>query len=314
MVLHIARIKVLLLWVCLLLPVLCCAQGYEVSGESSLTGTFTLTVYDGDSTSHSHSEKANKGRFLFTGKVSRPVLASVEHPAMQQPLFFYLENSRIAISVNATHPDASVIKGSRSNSEYRYVMERFRSAADPDGFLRQEVKENGSSIYLPFILYRQMSALDESVVRQLIVQMSDEARHTYHYTLLRRWMRQTPTVSEGSEMPDFAWLDSHKNRRTFAAERDTQGYTLVFFTATWCEKCHSQLDYARRLLEDRNAEVIAINIDDNPNGWDAQNLKQLSVDHLPYMILVDKHGNVTARDMRVWELERWIRKEDRKKN
>ena len=227
---------------------------------------------------------------------------------MQHPLFFYLENTRIAISVNATHPDVSVIKGSRSNSEYRYVMERLHSAADPNGFLRQEVKENPASIYLPFILYRQMSTLDESVVRQLIVQMTDEARHTYHYTLLRRWMRQTPTVSEGSEMPDFAWIDSHKNRRTFAAERDTQGYTLVFFSATWCERCHSQLDYARRLLENRNAEVITINIDDNPNGWEAQNLKQLSVDHLPYMILVDKNGNVVARDMRMWELEKFIKR------
>ena len=292
----------------LLLPVLCRAQGYEVSGESSLTGTFTLTVYDGDSTFHSYTEKATKGMFRFAGKVEHPVLAAVEHPAMQHPLFFYLENTRIAISVNATHPDVSVIKGSRSNSEYRYVMERLHSAADPNGFLRQEVKENPSSIYLPFILYRQMSTLDESVVRQLIVQMTDEARHTYHYTLLRRWMRQTPTVSEGSEMPDFAWIDSHKNRRTFAAERDTQGYTLVFFSATWCERCHSQLDYARRLLEDKNAEVITINIDDNPNGWEAQNLKQLSVDHLPYMILVDKNGNVVARDMRMWELEKFIKR------
>ena len=308
MVLRIARIKPLLLWIGLLLPVLCCAQGYEVSGESSLTGTFTLTVYDGDSTTHVFTNKANKGRFLFTGKVSHPVLASVEHPAMQQPLFFYLENSHIAISVNATHPDASVIKGSRSNSEYRYVMERFRSAVDPDGFLRQEVKDNSSSVYLPFILYRQMPVLDESVVRQLVAQMTDEARHTYHYFLLKRWMRQTPSVSEGSEMPDFAWLDSHKNRRTFYAERDTQGYTLVFFSATWCDRCSSQLDYARRLLEDRNAEVIAINIDDNPNGWDAQNLKQLSVDHLPYMILVDRHGNVVARDMRMWELEKFVKR------
>ena len=54
--------------------------------------------------------------------------------------------------------------------------------------------------------------------------------------------------------------------------------------------------------------MITINIDDNPNGWEAQNLKQLSVDHLPYMILVDKNGNVVARDMRMWELEKFIKR------
>lgn len=307
MVQHIARIKPLLL-VCLLLPALCCAQGYEISGESSLTGTFTLTVYDGDSTFHSYTDKAVKGRFRFVGKVERPTLAAVEHPAMQHPLYFYLENSRISVSVNATHPDASVIKGSRSNSEYRYLMERFRAAADPDGFLRQEARENSSSRYLPFVLYRQMVSIDDGVLRQLIVQITDEARHTYHYTLLRRWLRQTPAVAEGSEMPDFAYLDDGKNRCTFAAERDTDGYTLVFFSASWCDRCRSQLETAVRLLEERNAKIISINIDDNPNGWDAQNLKQLAVDHLPYMILVDSHGIVTARDMRLWELERFVKR------
>ena len=50
--------------------------------------------------------------------------------------------------------------------------------------------------------------------------------------------------------------------------------------------------------------MLVIDIDDNPNGWDAQNLKQLSVDHLPYMILVDKDGIVVSSDMRIWELER----------
>lgn len=308
MALLIARIRPLFVWLVLLLPSLGWAQGYEVSGESSLTGSFTLTVYDGDSTSHSYTEKATKGRFRFAGKVERPTLAAVEHPAMQFPLFFYLENSRISVSVNATHPDASVIKGSRSNSEYRYLMERLRSAPDPDGFLRQEVKDNSSSRYLPFVLYRQMSNMDDVVLRQLIVQLTGEARSTYHYTLLRRWMRQTPTVAEGSEMPDFAWLDAGKKRCTFAAERDTDGYTLVFFGANWCDRCHSVQDVASRLLEEKNAKMIVINIDDNPNGWDAQNLKQLAVDHVPYMILVDSRGYVVSRDMRIWELEKWIRK------
>ena len=44
----IARIRSLLLWIALLFPALCQAQGYEISGESSLTGSFTLTLYDGD--------------------------------------------------------------------------------------------------------------------------------------------------------------------------------------------------------------------------------------------------------------------------
>ena len=299
----------LLFWAALsLLPSLGWGQGYELSGESSLSGSFTLTLFDGDSSTHSFTAKSNKGRFFFAGSVDRPTLAMVEHPAMQEPLFFYIENSAVAVSVNASRPEQSVIRGSRSNSEYRYLMERFRGAADPEGFLRQYVRENSASIFVPFILYRQMPVLDEGVVRQLVGQLTGEAKGVYHYFLLRRWMRQTPAVAEGSEMPDFAFLDAKKNRRTFAAVRDTSVFTLVFFSAGWCDLCARQREQAARMLQEREAELLVINIDDNPNGWDAQYLKQLSVDHLPFMVLVDKAGVVVSRDLRVWELERAARR------
>lgn len=304
MALPIAPTKLLLVVLWLLLPLASSAQGFEISGESSLTGTFTLTVYDGDSTSHDFTAKANRGRFFFSGSLQGPVVASIRHDAMQHPLYFYLENSSVSINVNATRPEASVIKGSRSNSEYRYLMERYRAAADPNGFLRQYVRENPSSVYAPFVLYEQMPSLDETIVRQLVTQLTGDARKVYHYTMLRRWMRQSPAVAEGSEMPDFAFLDSKKNRHTFAEVHDTTGYTLLFFTAGWCDLCSRQRDEAQNLMEGKNTRMVLINIDDNPNGWDAQYLKQLTVDHLPYIILVDPKGLVVGRDLRIWELER----------
>ena len=283
----------------LLLPALCWGQHYEISGQSSLSGVFTLTVYDGDSTTHTYT---NKGMFFFSGNVGKPVLASIQHPTMNQPLFFYLEGSEISINVNATRPDASIIKGSRTNSEYRYLMERYYSSADPTAFLRQQMKENAGSIFLPFVLYHQMSNIDDGTLRQLIGQIADPGTHTYHYTLLRRWLRQTPAVSEGSEMPDFAFLDSQKQRRTFEESRNREGYTLVLFSASWCDRCQQQREKAEKVLAGKEVETLVINIDDNPNGWDAHYLQQLSVNHIPYMILVDEQGIVVARDIQAWEL------------
>ena len=302
MALPIVRIKLVAALTALLLSVHCVAQGYEVSGGSSLSGTFTLTVFDGDSTSHSYTAKANKGRFFFSGEVAKPTLASIEHAAMPRPLFFYLENASVSINLNASRPEASLIRGSRSNSEYRYLMERYNASADPNAFLRQCVQENSSSVFIPFILFNQMASLDETVVRQLVGKLTGDAQKVYHYTMLRRWMRQTPAVSEGCEMPDFAWLDSRKSRHTFAEMRDTSQYTLIFFTAGWCDICASQRTQAFSLLEDKAADILTINIDDNPNGWDAHYLQQLSVNHIPYLIMVDPEGLVTARDIRSWEL------------
>ena len=52
----------------LLLPTLGWGQHYEISGQSSLTGVFTLTVYDGDSTTHTftlsqYGQRAGKNAF-----------------------------------------------------------------------------------------------------------------------------------------------------------------------------------------------------------------------------------------------------------
>ena len=293
---------------CLLAPVRLSAQGFEISGESSLTGTFTLTLYDGDSTSHSLTATCNKGLFLFTGSVERPVVASLEHPAMRQPLYFYVENSEISIVVNASHPETSVIKGSRSNSEYRYLMEQYRSSDDPNAFLRQWTKSNAGSIYLPFVLQRQRGQLDDALCRQLVAQVTGDGLHTYHYTLLRRWMRETPAVTEGCEMPNFAYLNAEKARCEFAQTRNADGATLLYFSTSWCDLCKQQLDEASRMLDGASTQLLVINIDDNPNGWDAHYLKQLSVDHLPYMILVDRNGTVVARDIRIWELKKYIKK------
>lgn len=292
------------------LPSITTAEGsrFKISGESSLSGIFTLTIYDGDSTYHTYTDKGDKGMFLFTGGVAKPVLASLQHNTMSRPLYFFLENSEIRISLNATRPELSVISNSRSNSEYRYLMERYRNAADRNSFLKQYAKEAPASIYLPFVLYQEMGSLDDGVVRQIISMIADEGRHTYHYTLLRRWMKATPAVSEGSEMPDFAYLNSKKERCTFEQTRNTEGATLIVFGANWCDRCKAQKAQAEKTIGDRPIKLLTINIDDNPNGWDANYLKQLSVDHIPYMILVDKRGIVVARDIRIWELERVLKK------
>lgn len=290
-----------------LLPSIGFSQQFQISGQSSLSGNFTLTIYDGDSTFHTFTEKSNKGLFLFSGQVDTPVLASLAHPSMSKPLYFFLENSEISIALNATHPEASVIKNSRANSEYRYLMERYRNSAEPNTFLRQYAKENPASIYLPFVLHQQMNAIDESVLRQLITQVSDQGRHTYHYTLLRRWLRETPSVSEGSEMPDFAYLNAQKERCQLSGTRNSEGATLILFSATWCELCQQQLSEAQKILADKNASILTINIDDNPNGWDAHYMKQLSVDHIPYFILIDRNNIVLGRDIRIWELGRYAK-------
>lgn len=293
-------------WLCLLLlfpAVHGFAQGFEIKGESSLTGPITLTIYSGDSTSYTLTDRSRKGFFYFSGRVERPVLASLSHQAMPQSLYFYLENAEIAIALNASNPEASRINGSRSNSEYRYVLEQLRGAADPGAYLRQYVRNNASSVYTPYILYSQRPHLDEVLVRQLMNQLKGDALHTYHYTLLSRWAREVPAVAEGSAMPDFVYVDSQKGRHHFNEMRSTASPTLIFFGAHWCDRCKQQRQKVEQLLKGTDIQLLPVAIDDSKAGWDEPYLQQLAIDHIPYMILVDAEGNVTSCDIRLWELE-----------
>ena len=153
------------------------------------------------------------------------------------------------------------------------------------------------------ILYRQMSNIDDGTLRQLIGQIADAGKHTYHYTLLRRWLRETPTVTEGGEMPDFAFVNEQHKQVKFSAVRNTEGPTLIVVGASWCDRCKQFEVRAQRIAKKRPLGIVYIRIDDSPAGWDAPFLKQLSVDHLPYAILVDAQGHVQARDVRDWELD-----------
>lgn len=298
------RLLVLLLW---LFPLTVLSQGYEVSGECSLTGKVTLTIYDGDSSVHTYTDAIDRGLFFFRGAVAQPVLASITHPSMSQPLFFFLENSEISITLNATRPDASYIKGSRSNSEYRYILERYNASPDPSAFMRQYIRDNASSIYAPFFLYREMSNVDESAVRQCISQFKGAATRTYHFHLLRRWQEETPALSEGTEMPDFSFTNSNRKNVSYSQLRKRGNATLIYIGASWCDRCQQQLKQIERMLPDKSVTLISIRIDDHSAGWDAPYLKTLSVDHIPYLILVDADNLVQARDLRLWELENLIR-------
>lgn len=289
----------------LLLPPLAAgAQGYEISGESSLSGDVTLTLFDGDSSSRTTTARIDRGLFLLSGSVGGPVLASLSHPSMRRPLYFYLENATLSIALNATRPEASLIKGSRSNSEYRYLLEQFNTAPDPSAFLRDYVQAHPEDIYIPFVLHSNMQRLDEGLLRQLIPLISGDARHTYHYTLLRRWLRETPSIAEGADIPDFSFADENHKQVKFSDARNAEGPTLLIVGASWCDRCQQLLARARRIVKKHPAAIVYIRIDDSPAGWDAPFLKLLSVDHLPYVILVDADGRVLARDLREWELEK----------
>lgn len=289
----------------LLIPAGLCAQGYTVRLNGVGTGVCTLTIYDGDSTFRTQSAQGQRGSAVFEGSVEKPVLASVSHASLKRPLYFYLENAEISIRLNSAAPEKSPIQGSRSNSEYRYLLECLVAEGDAGGYLRQYVRSHPESIYAPFLLYTQQPNLDDVQLRQLYELLRGDARHAYHYWELARHLSQVPALAEGCAMPDFEFTDRHRKVR-FEQVRSKESRTLLFFGAKWCDRCQQQQQQVAAMLKEQPTTMVVVRVDDDPRGWDAPCLQQLGIDHLPYIILIDSDGTVLARDLRVWELSERI--------
>lgn len=303
MALPTVRTKWLLLFL-LLLPFGLSAQDFTVRMSGGKVGSYTLTIFDGDSTYHTQSVQVRKGDAVFQGSVARPVLASISHTSFRQPIYFFLENSEITIQLNPAAPESSPIKGSRSNSEYRYIVECLGTSGDAGSYLRQYVRGNPGSIYAPYLLYTQQPNLDDVQLRQLYELLDGAALHTYHYWKLTGYLRQVPALAEGCVMPDFEFFDGHRKVH-FEQVRSKESKTLLFFGAKWCDRCKEQQLQAAVMLKEKPTEMVVVRLDDDSRGWDAPYVSQLGIAHLPYIILIDSDGIVLARDLRIWELEKY---------
>ncbi|MBQ4377027.1 MAG: DUF4369 domain-containing protein [Bacteroidales bacterium] len=280
------------------------AQQYVLRCHSSIRERYslTLTIYDGD-TSFRRQTITAYDAFAFYGSVKKPVLASLTSPKMNGTLFFYLENSDINITLNLEQPAASHVVGSRTNSQFRYAIENC-VGHEAESCIEEYVNLNPTSIFAPFLIYERLSALPLDRVQPLFELLDGEARTTYHYHQLASRLARAQAVTEGAPMPGFRYTDGNGREVAFDTLRDTTRCNVILVGATWCASCrkvestlHDNFPYLSQHI---------INIDYQPQKWDAPCLQMLVADHIPFLILVDGQGHIAGRDLRQWELSRRV--------
>ena len=278
------------------------AQGFVVYGNcASLKGKVELIVHDNSDIRYSTSIK--NGTFSFEGTVKKPVVAEIRHRRLAQPLFFYLENNNIKINLNAENPPSSPITGSRTNSEYRIVGETITQLLKRNGDI-SGVLDVSSARFLPHILYDYAPLLDFDRLASLYALIDSSAFDTYHYKLLKQHIAKVQAVSEGAKMADFVFYEQPKKTQHFDSIPLTKDYRVVCFGAKWCDKC-KDVEQAGSAID--GTEWINIMIDNDPKGWDADYLELFAIDHIPFLILLDKENKIIARDVRVWQLPKLIK-------
>ena len=278
------------------------AQGFSIDGTcNSLRGKIDLIIHE-DNEIH-YISTINNGTFAFKGAVKSPVVAEIRHRHLSQPLFFYLENTNIKINLSEETPANSPITGSRSNSEYRIYAETAMQAIEGHGDL-QRVTDEKTIRYLPHVLYDCASQMDFNRLTAIYETIDSSAFDTYHYKQLKHLIERMQAVQEGAKMVDFVFYEQPKKPQHFDSIPVQKDYRVVYFGAKWCDKCKEVLQMGAQIA---NTEWIEIMIDNDPKEWDADYLDLLAIDHIPFLILLDKENKIISRDVRVWQLPRLIK-------
>lgn len=285
----------------------------NVAFDSSPRGKVTLMLYNTDTLPRVTGKKMSRNRATFRGELSHPTYAEVIAPNGQKTSLF-LENSDINLLFNGKEPEMSHVTGSRTNSQYRYVLEQCREG---DGSyntarLAEHARKDKAATYTPLLIYRYLlPRCEPSTVRELVSMLEGDALESYHYQLLVRELQQPGTQAVGgtNQMPDIVFFDSrHKSLHSDSLLSDSS-YNLVIVGATWCKQCSNAKQEASRQHEGLN--IITIDIDNDKRLWDADVVGKLQIEHIPYLILIDRSKKIVARDIRAWELKRLLKAENR---
>lgn len=299
------RVWCLLLVVMFSVPNVLNAQQFVLNGTCTqpIKGRVSLLIYDGDTTYRVLHSAVSGGKFTFSGSVGGPVLAQLSHKEIRQPLFFYLENSDITIHLDVQHPSSSPIQGSRTNSQFRYALENCQGD-ERENCAKRWIEDNPSSLFASFVLYR-LPLTDGEEVMDLFGRLRGEAVDTYHYHLLERRLRQLRAVSEGHIIPDVLLPDSLGAEVHLDSLRGhADSLLLLVVGASWCEQCIRIETQLKELSARQSFRLVVVHLDNDLRGWDAPYIEQLAIDHIPYLILLDRKGTVVARDVRIWEVSK----------
>lgn len=280
---------------------------YTLNGTiQGVDGQEIYMIYQlNDTTQVSDTTVVENGKFVFSGKMEEPCLATtiymgdIRDYQAQKWFRFYLEPTEMTVAIDTAKFNRPVTGGSKPQAEQdelsarldviyaeqKPVYEAYR--AEEDASKREELQEQLSgfrtrieqtykefalshpdSYLAPECLQIVMSDMDYRELKAAYDGMSERVKNHSSIAPLVKELAALEKIQPGATAPDFATTDVNGNPIRFS-EAVKGKYVLLDFWASWCVPCRRSFPHVKDLYNKyKDKGLVVFCVADNDSSED----------------------------------------------
>ncbi len=191
----------------------------------------------------------------------------------------------------------------------------------------QFVKAHPASYVSALLAYeylRQKPQLNSKEKKQILASLAPEIQQSFFGNKMLELINADEATAVGNAAPNFSLPDPSGKEISLNSFKGK--YVLIDFWASWCGPCRAEnpnVVAAYNKYRNKNFTILGVSLDENKKQWETaiqkDNLKWTQVSDLkgwnssvvslyniksiPSNVLLDREGNIVAKDLRSVELE-----------
>lgn len=273
----------------------------EIKGKES--GQIQLMKFANGTWVVEDSTSISKGKFSLTGKADLPELRVVAMGPQQLVAQFFAENGSISLQAYSDSLDKSVVKGSKSNEEFKIYQQELaglskeaqgmqqrygaaQASGDQEGMKKAQIdleamvqnlavyaknfiREHRKSTVSPLVALMQFGQTIKASEIDTLIAFLDPSIHASIYVgELKKIADKTRATDVGSIAPDFTLPTPDGGTFTLSSTRGK--YVMIDFWAAWCSPCRQENPNVVALYgkyKDKGFDIVGVSLDREKEAW-----------------------------------------------
>lgn len=267
--------------------------------------------------------KIENGTFSFNDSiVESPVVGLIAYQGTSRPIPFIMEAGTIELSIDSTRK--SSVKGTQKNVQYQqFLNEINKQEATLDDYqaeIYNYIKSNLDSPIGEFFLMTRGRNLNGDQLKELLTIAEPKVKGYANYESLNKRLDVLNATAVGKMYTNLKGLTPDGKEISLSDYAGKGKYVLIDFWASWCPPCRDEMPAIVDLYKkykNKGFEIVGVSIDDNNDnwkkgiadlkitwpqmsdlkGWKSPLAETYGVTNIPQMFLLDKDGNIIAKNL-----------------